>query len=116
MPVKYNLSNHNEVQVIAIASLMNEYDQKEIMHAAQSKMEEGFYNFVVDLADVEYMNSVGLNFLLMLRNKSQESGGDIALLHTPLKVLQLLEMTKLTTYFTITNTLDEAIESVSKYD
>jgi len=53
----------------------------------------------VDLADVQFIDSSGLNALLAVRKRCLDIGAEIALLNAPRQVLTLLEMTGLTAYF-----------------
>lgn|GEM_PF-390357 len=53
----------------------------------------------VDVADVSFIDSSGLNSLLALRKRCAESGTQVRMVHAPNQVLSLLHMTGLTQYF-----------------
>lgn len=105
----YNLSNRNHVQVLTVADLLNEFNNQEILAAVEAKIAAGFSNFVIDLTPMEFMNSVGLNFLIAVRSRSQESGGDVAVANSSTKIKQLFEVTKLHNVFNIAGNVDEAM-------
>ena len=72
-------------------------------------MDKGYPYFVVDLSPIDYMNSVGLNFLISIKNKSEQLGGKMAVAHASKKIMDLMEMTKLKPLFYLEPTVPEAI-------
>lgn len=100
--------------MLEVYNLLNEYANREILLAVQSKIDEGFSTFVVDLKDIQVMNSVGLNFLIVLRARSEDKGGRIAVVNASHKVMQLLEMTKLRPMFQLSGSVEEAVESLAE--
>lgn len=81
-----------------------------------SKIDGGFPNFVVDLTRIQFMNSVGLNFLIALKKQSKAAGSQLALANVSAKIIQLLEITKLRPMFYVTNSVEEALQSFSAYE
>lgn len=116
MNPNYNITKQDNVQVLEVRNLLNEFANKEILRAVQSKMDEGFSNFVVDLRQIHFMNSVGLNFLIMLKARSNDKGGQIAVANASAKVMELLEMTKLLPVFQVNNTVEEAVASLLNHN
>ncbi len=53
----------------------------------------------VDVADVSFIDSSGLNSLLALRKRCAEIGTHVRMVHASNQVLSLLQMTGLTQYF-----------------
>ena len=64
---------------------------------------------VIDLAGVPYMNSAGLSSLINLAARSNLSEGRVVLAAAPPFVANVLEMTKLTKFFEIAKSVDEAV-------
>ena len=58
-----------DVQILEVYNLLYEMENKQILAAAISRIEKGFTNFVVDFKDTNYINSVGLSFLINLMIK-----------------------------------------------
>ena len=108
----YTLQNDEHVQIIQVQDLLNEYENKKILDIVHQKMEEGFPDFVVDLSLIDYMNSVGLNFLISIKNRSESLGGKIAVAHASQKIVHLLEMTKLKPLFHLEANVADAIGSL----
>ena len=110
---QFSLTSQNEIQILKVSNLINEFVIRDILKAAQAKIEKGFSKFVVDLSTVEYMNSVGLNLLINLITKSKDIGGRVAVVNASDKIIQLLEVTKLKSLFQLTSSVDEAIQSLN---
>lgn len=64
---------------------------------------------IVDLAAVSYMNSAGLSSLINLAARSNLSEGRVVLAAPTPFVANVLEMTKLTKFFEIAKSVDEAV-------
>mgnify|MGYP000291459929 CR=1 FL=1 len=106
----YTISERNAIQVVEVNSLLSEFDNKRILQDIQDRIEKGSNQFIVDLSHLSFMNSVGLNFLIMMRSKSENSGGNLAIANAPDQVINLLELTKLKPHFNLIGSVNEAIE------
>jgi anti-sigma B factor antagonist len=62
-------------------------------------MEEGHRDFVVNLADVPYIDSFGLGQLLTIRASIRSRGGQLILLRPTDHVQKLFQITKLNSVF-----------------
>lgn len=107
--MNYAIHEHQTLQVLSVNDLLSEYNNKKILRTVLSRIDR-FPNFVVDLDGMEVMNSVGLNFLITLRSKSKERGGDMAVVNASGRILKLLEMTKLRSIFKLAPTVEDAID------
>ena len=69
---------------------------------------------VLNLAEINYIDSGGLGTLVALRTSAQNAGGTIKLANLTKRVGDLLQVTKLLTVFDVYNSEAEAIESFRK--
>jgi anti-sigma B factor antagonist len=69
---------------------------------------------VLNLGEVNYIDSGGLGTLVALRTTAQNTGGTIKLASLTKRVGDLLQVTKLLTVFDVYNSEAEAIESFRK--
>ncbi len=70
---------------------------------------------VIDLCDVDYMDSGGVGILVGLWMSVRNRGGDIKLVAPSKRVLEVLDHTKLNTVLPIYDTYDEALAAFSKH-
>jgi anti-anti-sigma factor len=78
----------------------------ETLQAAVSKKE---YRLVLDMAEVSYISSSGLRTLATIVTKCREPGGDLKLVALSPKVLRVLRIIGFDRFFSLYNTLEEAI-------
>jgi anti-sigma B factor antagonist len=69
---------------------------------------------VLNLGEVNYIDSGGLGTLVALRTTAQNAGGMIKLANLTKRVGDLLQVTKLLTVFDVYNSEAEAVESFRK--
>jgi len=112
---KHNsVSEKNSVQILTVNSLLDEWDNRHLFNEFQQFISEGIQQFVIDLSHLSVINSVGINFLLRLLKKVQHIGGQLLLANASAQVLRLLDITKLTSVFSIKDSVGEAIESIEE--
>jgi anti-sigma B factor antagonist len=71
----------------------------------------GFKNIVLNLADVDYIDSTGLGSLVICFTSLQKSGGSLKLCNLNKRNLELLVLTKLSTVFQLYNDEQDAVNS-----
>lgn len=68
-------------------------------------------NLILNMANVDYVDSTGLGAMVMIANTVKRNGGKIKLLNMNKRNIELLVMTKLATIFEIFNDELDAINS-----
>ena len=71
----------------------------------------GRRNLVLNMANVDYVDSTGLGALVMVATSLRKGGGNVKLLDLNRRNIQLLVMTKLATVFEIFNDEQDAVNS-----
>jgi len=90
-------------------NLIGETDGISITESLNEKLEEGFKQFVIDLNDLQHINSSGLGVLITLLTKARKIGGEVVLANPSSYIENLLLITKLNTIFQIHSSVDDAI-------
>lgn len=83
----------------------------ELGRTVRALLEEGCRRFVIDLGPVTYLDSAGFGELVACRKRAGQEGGDIVLLRPTGKVLERLEMLRLTSIFKIFDDESKALAS-----
>ena len=107
-PMTYTIRERDAIQVVEVRNLLNELDNHQILRDVQNKIQNGFNKIIVDLADLDFMNSVGLNFMIKIMSQSKASGGKLAVANANAQVLKLLEITKLRNMFHLSPSVEDA--------
>ncbi|HGY55293.1 MAG TPA: anti-sigma factor antagonist [Caldithrix abyssi] len=84
----------------------------EINNQINNLIDEGKKKIVIDLNDVEWMNSSGLGILIGAITTLKNNDGQLALINVSDRVENLLKITKLQTLFNMHPDLDAAIASM----
>lgn len=72
----------------------------------------GKLKVVLDLGDLKYINSSGLNVLINMLTRARKNGGETIIANVSPKVRELLVITKLNTVFTVTESVEKAISKL----
>ena len=67
---------------------------------------------IMDLSNVDFVDSSGIGILLQFHKKTTESGGTMLLAGINEKIHTIFKITKSDKHFTIFETLDQALESL----
>ena len=74
-------------------------------------LDAGHKKIVLDLAGVDWMNSIGLGLLVSVLNSVKNAGGELRLANID-KIEKILMITKLVTIFEISDTVEHAVEAL----
>ena len=97
------------LQVLSLTSILDEWENRNLLRDLQQRINDGINQFVVDLAEVKIINSVGINFLLSLLSRVKEANGQLFLMNVSDYVYRLLDVTKLTSVFEMMTSADDAV-------
>ena len=78
----------------------------------QAAIEDGASKMVIDLTDVEYVDSAGLGMLMYAYGMLNEKRGGLRLCGVNPRVLSLLQMTKTDTFLPIDTSRDESFAAI----
>lgn len=111
MVLDYKISAEKEFQLLALkGELIDKNQAIDLIKEVDDLLEQGKNKFVIDLSDLRYMNSSGLNVLIQLLTKTRTRGGESVICNVSKKVNELLIITKLNTLFKVTENKEEAFK------
>lgn len=110
MNPSWELNLQENIQLLRVGDLLSEHTNKEVLQTVDDQLEQGFCNFVIDLSRVNYMNSVGLNLLIILRERALKAGGKVVLASLSPTVTKLFKMTKLFPIFERADSVEAAFQ------
>jgi len=76
--------------------------------------EDKYYRIIFDMSELEYINSTGLNFFLKVLTKVRKFDGEVVMCSLNKLLLELMVTTKLNSFFTICENVEEALEHLEK--
>ncbi len=103
----------NNVVIMDINGEIDLYNAPEIKKKVKEQMDGGKRNLVVNLDKVSYIDSSGIGVLISSLSQLKKVGGGLKIINVYGSVKKVFELTKLTSFFDIFNSEDEAIKSFS---
>ena len=108
------LKDSNYLWVDVKGKLIIEEDGKNMFEQINSNISEEYSNIVLNLQDLEYINSSGFNNLLKILTSSRNMGGDTFLCNINSVIETLLITTKLNTIFRVENEIENLKDFINK--
>ena len=111
MVFDYTVSINEDYAIITISGNLIEKGQAvTLLEKTDELIAKNCNKWVIDLENLSYMNSSGLNTLIQLLTKARVAGGEAVLCNMNKKINELILITKLNLLFKVTQTPDEAIK------
>jgi len=114
MAFSYTTTEQKGITVIhLVGEIIDKMEAATFIEQANKLAASGKTRFVLELSELRYMNSSGLNVLVSVLTKARNSGGEVVVCNLNKKVKDLLVITKLDTIFHILPTVEDAIKKLS---
>ncbi len=113
--MKFTITQQGGVTIIRLSgSLLGGPDAGVLKNKLHELLEAGRKNVVLDLREVEFMNSSGLAMLINSLTTTKSSGGDLRLANASEKILTLIKVTKLSSVFQTFESVEDAVATFRK--
>lgn len=114
MVLDYKITEENNIQVLVLSGeLIDKNQATDLVKNIDDLLTQGKSKLIIDLSDLKYMNSSGLNVLIQLLTKTRTNGGESVIFNVSKKVNDLLIITKLNTLFKVADNKADAIKMLA---
>ncbi|MEO5674798.1 MAG: STAS domain-containing protein [Chitinophagales bacterium] len=108
--MQYRIQRIEKAIVLMIeGKLLSEHETTPMRDQIINELKNGIIKFIIDLKDVEFVNSAFLNFLVSAKKLVTAQKGMIVLCNVPEQLKKLLSITKLESFFYTANRTSDAI-------
>lgn len=108
--MKFSTSQQKNVTILALGgNLLGGPDASMLKTKLHDLIAGGTTRVVIDLRDVEFMNSSGLAMLIGGLKAVRDAGGNLRLANASEKIATLIKVTKLTAMFDLHASIEEAV-------
>lgn len=115
MAFNYLLSEKEDLVLLEMkGKLVDKAEAVDIGAEVEEQIASNHNRFIIDLSDLEYMNSTGLNIILNLMNKCRNMGGEAVVAGSTSRIKSLFSVTKLDTVFTLKDSREEAVRHLQE--
>jgi anti-sigma B factor antagonist len=113
--MNYSVSEQDDIIIISLTGkIMGGPEATEINEKFNQLIDEKKLKVVIDLNEVEWMNSSGLGILIGAVSLYKNNDGQLRIIHVSDRIQNLLKITKLAGIFETSNSLEEAISSFTQ--
>jgi len=105
--------NVGNVVILDINGEIDLYNAPEIKENIKNQMEQGKNQIIINLDKVSYIDSSGIGVLISSLSNLKKAGGGLKIIHVYASVRKVFELTKLTSFFDIYDSEQEALAAFS---
>ena len=110
--MNYSVSEQDDIIIISlIGKIMGGPEATEINEKFNQLIDDKKLKVIIDLNEVEWMNSSGLGILIGAVSLFKNNDGQLRLINVSERIKNLLKITKLAGIFETSNSLEEATSS-----
>lgn len=109
-----NKKMKNDIVILHIVGEIDLYNAPEIKDIINKIIEERNYNVIIDLEKVTYIDSSGIGALISSLSSLKKYHGSLKIINVYSSVRKVFELTKLTSFFEIYDSEQDAIEAFSQ--
>lgn len=99
----------DKTAIVDVAGEIDLHKSNEFQHDLLSVLDEKPHKIVINLADVTYMDSSGVASLVKLLSRTRSTSSSLCLLSPTLKVMSVLQITRLDSVFDIAQSEEDAL-------
>ncbi|MGB0887882.1 MAG: STAS domain-containing protein [Vicingaceae bacterium] len=109
MSFSFEIKKEDSILIVSLnGNLMNKLQIEDLLDEVEFNTNQGVKKLILNLAEMEYMNSTGLSILINIFTQTRNKGGEVIITNIPEKINQLLVITKLNSIFNIEKTVEDA--------
>ena len=93
--MEIKIREEGAVTIVSVAGSMDAQTAPDLAHALHDRLQNGYFNLVIDLASLNYTSSAGLRVLLSATKEARTHGGDVRIAAPQPMVNNVFEMSGL---------------------
>lgn len=115
MVFEYKLNKQENINLFHLSGELIDRNQASALLAEiDDSISKGENKILLNLQELKYINSSGLNVLINILTKARKVGGEVAICCVNKKITELLVITKLDSIFNVKENEEKAIEILNK--
>jgi anti-sigma B factor antagonist len=110
--MELKIRKNDEIYIIDVLGEMDLYNSYKLKELMMKMLEKKIERFIINLEDVEYIDSSGIGALIYITSTIKKMNLKLAITNVRGSVKKVIELTKLTGFFPILPSLEEAVKSM----
>jgi anti-sigma B factor antagonist len=108
--MELKIRKNEQIYIIDVQGEMDLYNSFKLKELLMKMIEKKIEFFIINMDDVEYIDSSGIGALIYITSTVKKMSLKLAITNVHGSVKKVIELTKLTSFFPITTSLDEAVK------
>jgi len=108
--LEIELNDTNNIALLKLAGQIDSYTSEEITKIIDTHMDNGHFKIIVDLSNVDYLDSAGLGALINAKARLKKRTGDIRLVGLKGKAKEVFDLAGFTVLFNNFDSCEKALE------
>jgi anti-sigma B factor antagonist len=109
MVFDYKVKTEKGIKVYHLmGELIDRSQAMKMLEELDEAISKGENKVLLNLQDLKYINSSGLNIFINILTKARKAGGDVAICCVNKKITELLVITKLNSVFNVSDSMEKA--------
>ncbi|MBK1990850.1 STAS domain-containing protein [Sphaerospermopsis aphanizomenoides BCCUSP55] len=98
-------------QLFRLTGLLDAFSEPTFSKVLSAKIEEGPKHIILDLSQIDFVDSSGLGALVQLAKKAKEANGTLQIV-TNARVTQTVKLVRLENFLSLQTTVEAALENI----
>ena len=112
--MELKIRKNGEIYIIDVNVEMDLYNSYKLKELVMKMLEKNVKKFIINLEQVDYIDSSGIGALIFICSTIKKMNLKLSISNVHGSVKKVIELTKLMGYFPISNSVEEAILSLSE--
>lgn len=112
--MELKLRKTQEIYIIDISGELDLYNTNQLTELFGKLTDRGVSQIIINMEGVSYLDSSGVGSLITIYHRVQQKNLEFAICNVAGTALKVMELTRLTTYFPIKGSCEEAIQALSR--
>lgn len=110
--MELKIRKNDEIYIIDVLGEMDLYNSYKLKELMMKMLEKKIERFIINLEDVEYIDSSGIGALIYITSTIKKMNLKLGITNVRGSVKKVIELTKLTGFFPILPSLEEAVRAL----
>ena len=108
-----DIREKENVQIFRLTGLLDAFSEPTFRRVLGDCIDSGPKNVILDLAQIDFIDSSGLGALVQLVKQAQTGGGSLQIVTNP-RVTQTVKLVRLEKFLSLQPSVDAALENLKK--
>ena len=112
--MELKIRKNDNIYIIDVVGEMDLYNSYKLKELLMKMVEKKIEKFIINMDEVEYIDSSGIGALIYITSTVKKMNLRLSIVNVHGSVKKVIELTKLSNFFPIFGSLEEAVKSIEE--